>query len=238
MEPEEDDVWEAAWREEERGVKEAGEKKRGGGEGREWCGVVMTGSMNPIHEGHLAMAQAAVDHLLLHLHLSVACVFFSPSHPSWSLLKPHGSFSPPARLSCLLSALRPHPFIRLSPWELSQPHPIDYPHVLARFRTILAALGITKLFYLCGSDHAIKCGLQYQPWALIVVRPGTDPIPAGPALRVPSPVPYDVSSTMIRHALKENDLNRVRHMLPPSVFQLLTKLGSSAFDDDEYYDGE
>ena len=93
------------------------------------CGpatVVLGGSFDPVHRGHLLAAEEAAQ------QLGVPSVCLLPCH-----IPPHKSSlkaSPQQRLDMLHLAIADNPRLAVDPWELEQQQPSYTYHTLMRFR--------------------------------------------------------------------------------------------------------
>ena len=160
--------------------------------------LLTTGSMNPVHAGHLNQLEVVAQRLEDEGHVVLAA-WLSPSDAFWSHSKPHGCLSNADKLRLCRLATEKHPLIRTSSWELAQNAPVDYPAVVAAARRVVreAAGRKIKTVYVCGADHAAKLGLYDRDWVAVVGRPGH-----GRAGR-PGEKEMDLSSTAIRKAVAE-----------------------------------
>lgn len=125
-------------------------------------------------------------------------------------------------------AVHEHEWIRVSRWELDQGM-VNYPAVRNHIMADVVRDARVRVLYVCGADHAKKCGLFARSWAVVVGRPGYTVTPeqrAGAALFIPcEDNAEDVSSTLIRCALQENRLEDVEPLLHPRVYARLKELG-------------
>jgi nicotinic acid mononucleotide adenylyltransferase len=187
------------------------------------CVLLSTGSMNPVHKGHVSMLEAA-QQCLEAKGWTVVGGWLSPSDASWSSGKPFGALSNEAKLSLCRLALQSSALFRVSSWEVTQPNVVDYPAVLRHVKSLVPV----PVFYVCGSDHALKCGLHHNPAVVIVSRSQhLPPSPCTAHWTSSSKELEDVSSTKIRKALQEEgSVQRVRGMLHPAVADELDKMGT------------
>jgi nicotinate-nucleotide adenylyltransferase len=160
------------------------------------------GSFDPVHRGHLLVAQAAQE------ELGLSRVFFIPA--AQSPFKPHLKAAPPAeRLRLLRLALAGQSAWKIDDQELRRgglSYSID---TLRRYRERFPK---TELFYLIGADHLH----QLPSWRdaselarmvefVIVPRPGTPLLDSPEAFRVRRlrGCPLAVSSSEIRRRIQK-----------------------------------
>jgi len=197
-------------------------------EGRKPAAVLlMTGGMNPIHLGHVALLHNAKARLE-RAGFAVLCAWLSPSHDAY--LQPKAAalhtigLSSEFRLQLASRAVADDPFIAVAAWEARQPigeeddWP-DFPVVCAALERELAATVQSddecapKVFYCCGTDHARKCSLlcgMGRVGVVVVPRHGdTTPdenLEASVYVAEPAAGPVaELSSTRVRKALQERD---------------------------------
>jgi len=172
---------------------------------------VLGGSFDPIHEGHLALAEAARDRLRLDRVLLVVAA----GQP----LKPGGPSAPAEdRYAMVRLALRGRPGLEASDLELRRPAPS---YTVDTLREIRAALPReAEVFLVLGADALA----DFPRWreadavrrlARVVgcPRPGS-PAPAGVDEVLPVSTP-DVSSTEVRRRLAAGE--PVEGLLPEDV---------------------
>jgi len=192
--------------------------------------LLTTGSMNPIHLGHVAQLEKAKSFLAAHHKAEVVAAFVSPSDAGWSRGKQYGYISNEKKLELCRAALSDHPFVRVDAWELTQGQ-IDFPEVFARLQKLITAEDPKlEVLYVCGEDHAQKCHLFTRPWCIVIGRPGysTQSKTATKAIFVPfEETETDTSSTQIRKAIATNTLETIRHKVHPRVYAILEKDGAS-----------
>ena len=208
------------------------------------CVLLTTGALNPIHRGHVAMFDHARDVLEAEYGLDVVGGFLSPSHDTYLsgkyLSVKHLSgkhrdetFFPAAqRLALCAAATEDHPFLAVASWEssVSGQWP-DFPEVTATLEHVLherfpgEGIGV---IYLCGQDHfryAARAGL---PGVAVVTRAGrAEPSDAARTIYA-VPTASDnpcgqMSSTQVREALKNDDLQTLRSCLHPAVLAMLLR---------------
>ena len=208
------------------------------------CVLLTTGALNPIHRGHVAMFDHARDVLEAEYGLDVVGGFLSPSHDTYLsgkyLSVKHLSgkhrdetFFPAAqRLALCAAATEDHPFLAVASWEssVSGQWP-DFPEVTATLEHVLherfpgEGIGV---IYLCGQDHfryAARAGL---PGVAVVTRAGrAEPSDAARTIYAVPTASDDpcgqMSSTQVREALKNDDLQTLRSCLHPAVLAMLLR---------------
>ncbi len=199
------------------------------------CVLLTTGALNPIHRGHVAMFDRARDVLESEYGLDVVGGFLSPSHDSYLSGKygdPRKFFPAAQRLALCAAATEDHPFLAVASWEssVSGRWP-DFPEVTATLERVLderfpgEGIGV---IYLCGQDHfryAARAGL---PGVAVVTRAGraerSDAARTIYAVPTASDDPCgQMSSTQVREALKNDDLQTLRSCLHPAVLAMLLR---------------
>ncbi|MGO8764567.1 MAG: nicotinate-nucleotide adenylyltransferase [Limisphaerales bacterium] len=176
------------------------------------------GSFDPVHFGHLLVAQAAIEELGLHR------LFFVPAAQS-----PFKAENDPApaevRLRLLCLALAGRFEFEVDPQEIGRGG-ISY--AVETLRDYAGRFPRAKLFYLIGVDNAVKLNEWREPSALAalaefiaVPRPGTA------ATEFPKPFrgkilkgfPVDISSSQIRTRIQMG--LRIDHLVPPAVAEAI-----------------
>ena len=214
--------------------------------------VVTTGAMNPLHAGHAQMLHQAAARLQED-GFEVVGAWVSPSHDgyvqpkAWSL----GTvgLSTAFRLKLADHATEDDRLVAVGAWEAQQPGDWpDYPLVAKALRERLHALAVledgalsrlrdARVFYVCGTDHAQKCGLyggglKHAAGVGTVVVPRAGDMPSDGAARavagwgpyIAQPAAGDVasfSSTRVRSAIAAKDADAVRTMLSASAARFL-----------------
>ena len=202
--------------------------------------LLTTGGHNPIHRGHLQMLHQAAERLESQGYRVVG-MWLSPSHDSY--LQPKSThlgtigLSSDLRLELARRTISDNELIDVSSWEASRDsYWPDYPEVCGALQEFLEQdkqlpNGINT-FYVCGTDHAEKCGLGYglQPdkklGVVIVPREG-DVSPdedVDTLVFVAKPAPGDISamsSSKVRTAMSNTDLSYLEKALSPEAAQLL-----------------
>ena len=208
------------------------------------CVLLTTGALNPVHRGHVAMFDRARDALEAEYGLDVVGGFLSPSHDTYlsgkylsgkRLSGKHRdeTFFPAAqRLALCAAATEDHPFLAVASWEssVSGQWP-DFPEVTATLEHVLherfpgEGIGV---IYLCGQDHfryAARAGL---PGVAVVTRAGrAEPSDAARTIYAVPTASDDpcgqMSSTQVREALKNDDVQTLRSCLHPAVLAMLLR---------------
>ena len=199
------------------------------------CVLLTTGALNPIHRGHVAMFDRARDVLESEYGLDVVGGFLSPSHDSYLSGKygdPRKFFPAAQRLALCAAATEDHPFLAVASWEssVSGRWP-DFPEVTATLERVLderfpgEGIGV---IYLCGQDHfryAARAGL---PGVAVITRAGrAEPSDAARTIYAVPTASDDpcgqMSSTQVREALKNEDVQTLRSCLHPAVLAMLLR---------------
>jgi nicotinate-nucleotide adenylyltransferase len=178
------------------------------------------GSFDPIHLGHLVMAERAAEQLKLDR------LYFIPN--AASPLKSRPPAAPGRdRLAMVRAAIRAHPKFAVLDLELRRPPP-SY-----AFDTVAAVGGSTsgKLYFLIGTDALSDLGRWHRARELarrvtfaVVRRPGSPrirpPAWAGRWVEVAAPA-IDISSTDIRDRIRRR--RSVRFLVPDGVRAIIRK---------------
>jgi nicotinate-nucleotide adenylyltransferase len=179
---------------------------------------IFGGSFDPVHLGHMLVAQAARE------ELELTRLFFVPA--AESPFKPGRALSPPEdRLRLLRLALAGQPWCEVDGQEI-QRGGISY--TVDTLRDYARRFPEAQLFYLIGADHVPKLPQwrdagELARWAEFVVipRPGqaTLPFPAPFRGRLLAGVPVGISSSQIRARVKAG--LPVGHLVPASVAEAI-----------------
>eukprot|EP00656_Telonema_subtile_P038144 TRINITY_DN4276_c0_g1_i2.p1 TRINITY_DN4276_c0_g1~~TRINITY_DN4276_c0_g1_i2.p1 ORF type:complete len:244 (-),score=37.24 TRINITY_DN4276_c0_g1_i2:89-820(-) len=198
--------------------------------------VLTTGGMNPLHRGHVALLHQATA-ALTEVGYQVLGAWLSPSHDRY--LQPKAKhlstigLSAAFRLEAARRTLQSDPLVEVGYWESAQPGSWpDYPQVCKALSVHLEAQalpGPVTVFYACGTDHALKCGLYRGMGSfgcVIVPREGETAGKSCPERQVyvAQPAHGEVasfSSTKVREALACNNSDYVGTALSPEAAQFL-----------------
>ena len=161
------------------------------------------GSFDPVHLGHVLVAQAAREEMVLDR------VFFIPA--ACSPFKPDRQLSPDgARLQMLRLALAGRTYCEVDAQELSRGG-ISYS--IDTVRDYAARFGGAELFYLIGADHVGQLPkwrdateLAAMVTFLVIPRPGEPPasVPAPFRARSLQGFPIGLSASQIRERVRQN----------------------------------
>lgn len=180
---------------------------------------IFSGSFNPVHIGHLALA----NYLCEYEGLDEVWFLVSPRNP----LKEKDELMDDAfRLKLVQLAISGYPKFKASDIEFSLPRPSYTIHTLDKLK---ACHPDRKFYLIIGSDNWQLFPRWYQSeriiaenHLLVYPRPGypisSDSLPANVRM-VSSPV-FEISSTFIRQALEEG--KDVRYFLHPAVYEALS----------------
>ena len=196
--------------------------------------IILTGALNPVHNGHVASlvhARAALEET----GIAVLAGVLSPSHETYvrpKMARTAGGryWSTHDRLECCRRATAGSDWMCVGAWEAAGPHTFwpDFPVVCQALQAELVAsegLRDVRVYFVCGADHWKKCRLHRgMPGDLGLVVLPRDGVRAksDPKKRIvaASSAPPDVSSTRIRRCLEgRGPLHE--GMLPPAVEEYL-----------------
>ena len=179
---------------------------------------IFGGSFDPVHLGHLLVAQAAIEELALDR------LFFVPA--AHSPFKPENQPAPGAlRLRLLRLALAGQTRCEIDDQEIRRGG-ISY--TVDTLRGYAEKFPGARLFYLIGADNAAKLNEWREPSALAglaefvaVPRPGGGPVVFPPPFRghALKGFPFGVSSSQIRARLRAG--LPVDGLTPPAVTEAL-----------------
>ncbi len=162
---------------------------------------IFGGSFNPVHEGHLSLANFAYS------ELNLDALYFVPAFES--PLKPAKDLLPAAlRLKLLERALRPYPHLSLSDCEIERGGKSFTVDTLNFFNQKSA--GRAQLYFLTGMDSVASLGKWRSPDKIFKLcrfvaasRPGhVWQDTKYPVIRMPFPA-LNVSSSAVRSRLKK-----------------------------------
>jgi len=194
---------------------------------------ILGGTFNPVHLGHLVLAQDALERFGLDGVLFIPCA--RPPH------KPAPALADGAhRLALLRLAVAGDPRFEVSALELERGGPS---YTIETVRRLRAERPASRLFFILGADSL----LELHQWRAIgellalcefvtMRRPGVPAARLGAArLRLPPPWParlranlftghaVDISSTEIRRRLAER--RSIRYLVPDAVGRYLAEQG-------------
>lgn len=177
------------------------------------------GSFNPIHIGHLALANYLCE--------------FHGLDELWFLVSPHNPLKEHAdllddtqRLELARLAIEGYPRFKVSDFEFRLPRPSYMVHTIEKLK---AAYPDHSFYLIIGSDnwkvfnqwHEHERLLKENP-ILIYPRPGfpieADLLPEN--VQVADAPLLDISSTFIRESIRER--KDIRFFLPPAVYRTIT----------------
>ena len=176
------------------------------------------GSFDPVHLGHLLVAQAAME------ELGLDRLFFIPA--AQSPFKPKRKPAPAAaRLRLLRLALAGRTNCELDEQEIRRGG-ISY--AIATVRDYAAKFPNAELFYLVGADNVAKLNAWREAGGLAKLAAFVAiPRPGGPAAKFPKPFrgralkgfPFSVSSSEIRARVKAG--LPIEPLVPPTVAEAI-----------------
>lgn len=175
------------------------------------------GSFNPIHTGHLIIA----NHVLNHSDIDKIWFVLSPHNP---LKEAHSLLNEYDRMQLAELAIGDNPKFRVSNVEFHLPRPS---YTIDTLTYLSEKFPLERFSVIMGGDsyqniHRWKNYEQLlQHYSIIVYnRPGftVSPAPGTPVAVMDAPL-LDISSTFIRKQLKEN--KSVRYLLPDAVWKYI-----------------
>ena len=183
---------------------------------------IFGGSFDPVHLGHLLVAQAAIE------ELGLDRLFFIPA--AQSPFKPENQPAPtPARLQLLRLALAGRTNCEIDEQEIRRG---GVSYTIDTLRDYAERFPGAKLFYLIGADHAAKLDKWREPDELarlaefvVIPRPGESVLefPKPFRGRILKGFPIEISSSQIRARVKAG--LPVDHLVPPSVAEAIRAAG-------------
>lgn len=182
---------------------------------------IFSGSFNPIHIGHLALA----NYLCEYEGLDELWFLVTPHNP---LKEEEGLLDDQLRLHLVRLAIEGYPRFRASDYEFSLPRPSYTAHTLSCLRRDYPQ---HCFHFIIGSDNWHLFPRWHQPEEilahhplLIYPRPGypVEPSTLPSNVRLSSAPTLEISSTFIRQALAEG--RDIRYFLPSGVYEALLTL--------------
>lgn len=177
------------------------------------------GSFDPVHVGHLVVAEAAADAL-------GSRVRFVPAREQPFKQATHAA-APEARAEMLDLAVAGNHRLGVERIELSLPAPS---YTVRTLRALARREPGNRFTLLLGADAARELGQWHEVEALpeladvvVFARPGVD-LPRHPAIRRVIAVPaLDVSATLVRERLRRGQ--SIRYLVPDAVREYITAHG-------------
>jgi nicotinic acid mononucleotide adenylyltransferase len=197
------------------------------------CILVTTGAMNPLHKGHVAMLhQAAARVMQVGFHVCAA--YLSPSHDGYVQPKARSlgtlGLSAAFRLALARNAVADDPLVAVASWEAEFPgNWPDFPAVCQAAQTEPRIASLARVFYVCGTDHASKCGLWQgkRDYGVVVVPRAGDALgreSPSDGVYLAAPAAGEVaafSSSGLRAALARHDESAIASMVSPQALRML-----------------
>lgn len=183
---------------------------------------IFGGSFDPVHLGHLLVAQAARE------ELGLERLFFVPA--AQSPFKPERQPTPPAdRLRLLRLALAGQDWCELDDQEI---HRGGVSFTIDTIRDYRRRFPEARLWYLIGADHTSQLPKWRQAQELaglvefaVVARPGQShpELPAPFRGRVLTGFPLGLSSSQVRSRIRAG--LPIQHLVPPAVAAVICDNG-------------
>ena len=180
---------------------------------------VFGGSFDPVHIGHLVVAEHAAE------LLGLDRVRFVPA--GQQPLKTGHHAAAEDRLAMVEAAIRDNPRFLVDPREARRPGPS---YTVDTLRALAAEAPGDALFFLVGADAARDIpawrdtpGIATLATIVVMTRPGAPP-PAHPVIARVLAVPgVDLSATQIREAVRCG--RSIRYLVPPAVEHYIVQHG-------------
>ena len=179
---------------------------------------IFSGSFNPIHIGHLALA----NYLCEYEGLDEIWFMVSPQNP---LKAQEKLWNDELRLELVKLSISDYPRFQASDFEFHLPRPSYSVYTLEKLRE---AFPDREFYFIIGSDNWERFGYWYQSeriikenQILIYPRPGyeVDGNTLPQNVKLASSPTFEISSTFIRQAMEEG--RDVRYFLHPAVYEAL-----------------
>ncbi len=179
---------------------------------------ILGGTFNPVHMGHLTMANMVLEKFVLDK------VIFVPSY-----LPPHKSgrnvITAQDRLKMVGLAIRDNRHLEISAFEIKKGGKSYTIDTIEHFRQRYPE---ARLFFIIGSDHIFRLhrwkridAIQKIASFIAVYRPGFKAVRSSiPVQRVMLPG-VDISSSDIRHRLATG--KTIEHLVPKNVFRYMKR---------------
>jgi nicotinate-nucleotide adenylyltransferase len=179
---------------------------------------IFGGSFDPVHLGHLLVAEAARE------ELELTRLFFVPA--AESPFKPERALTPAAeRLRLMRLALAGQPWFEVDDQEIRRG---GVSYTVETLRDYARRFPGATLFYLLGADHVAKLPqwrdageLARRAEFVVLPRPGEEllPFPAPFRGRRLAGVPVGISSSQIRSRVAAG--LSIGHLVPPAVAEAI-----------------
>ncbi len=186
---------------------------------------IFSGSFNPIHIGHLALA----NYLCEYEGLDEVWFLVSPQNP---LKQQDGLWADELRMQLVQASIREYPRFRASDIEFHLPRPSYTIHTLEKLKNLYPE---REFVLIIGTDNwqVFPQWMEHERIIaenrlLIYPRPGyeIDASTLPPTARLAHSPMFEVSSTFIREALKAG--KDVRYFMHPDAYALLTNQSAGA----------
>ena len=202
--------------------------------------LVQTGAYSPIHLGHVQVMEKAKITLETY-GWNVLGGWLSPSHDYYVGPKARQFKTPfvnaEHRVKMVELAISEYDWLAVGTWEARRESswpdfPIVCRNLSSHLNTLLSDLSLPNVtvFYVCGSDHALKCGLKgwknNELGLVVVARNGksiknkTDPEKYVYWCESDGQL-SSASSTKLRHAIQKNNIKDLSLLTNPSVIDYM-----------------
>ena len=183
---------------------------------------IFGGTFNPIHIGHLALA----NYLCEYSSLDELWLIVSPQNP---FKRDMHLLDDDMRLEMVRAALADYPKMSVSDIEFRLPRPS---YMITTLRNLAASYPDRKFSLVIGADN----WASFPRWKasdeilsdfniIIYPRPGycLDPSALPPNAKIVCAPLFEISSTFIRQAIAQG--KDIRYFLHPKVYEIIDKLG-------------